>query len=52
MLFLMTIPSKNNVIAEREQMCGNDDQSDRFVVKQTGNRVTMFYWVLSISSTV
>jgi hypothetical protein len=39
----MTLPSKNNVIAEREQMCGYEDQGDRFVVEQNGKRVTMFY---------
>jgi hypothetical protein len=39
----MTVSSKNNVIAKREQMFGYDDQGDRLVVEQTGIRVTMFY---------
>jgi hypothetical protein len=33
-LCLMTLPNKNNVIAEREQMCGYEDQGDRFVVSR------------------
>jgi len=39
----MALTSKNNVIAEREQMCGYDDQGDRLVVEQIGKRVTTFY---------
>jgi len=39
----MTLQSKNNVIAEREQMCGYDDHCERLVVEQTGKRVAMFY---------
>ena len=39
----MAVPSKNNVIAERDQMCGYDDQGDRVLVEQIGERVTTFY---------
>jgi hypothetical protein len=30
----MTPTSKNNDIAEREQMCSYDDQGDRIIVEQ------------------